>query len=282
VGSPSLGRRESRPASAWGLSATVRCRAEPTARWCGERPPSTTDNGERCRRSCECRPRRRTVVLWGTPPGWLLGRRWPSASDETRSCRVGSRPRISVRGRSWPPAGTLDREPSGCRAAATGRRALGSPSGELGPGGRCLHGGPRTARRSSDRPHSPPLLPGSDHRPRRLHDWLGPAPTPPTGRQTCRCGHKGRGSADPGTGWPQPIAGSGVVALWRGEDVSPRGRWTGRSRSWPHAYLHCRCDRSRGPSLLPRCSRLSAVLRPRRTPACLRSISPFAYTSGLC
>ena len=170
----------------------------------------------------------------------------------------------------------------GCRAAASGRRALGSPPGGLVPGGRCLHGGLRTTRRACARRRSPPPPPGSDHRPRRLHDWLGPAPTPPTGRRSCRCGRKGRGSADPRTAWPQPIAGSGVVALWRGEDVSPRGSWTGRSRSCPHAYLHCRCDRSRGPSLLPRCSRLSAVLRPRRTPACLRRLSPLAYTDGLC
>ena len=211
-----------------------------------------------------------------------LGHRWPSASGGTRSCRLGSRTRRSVRGRSWPPAGTLDRERWGCRAAASGRRALGSPPGGLVPGGRCLHGGPRTARRACARLRSPPPPQGSDHRPRRLHDWLGPAPTPLTGRQTCRCGRKGRGNADPGTAWPQPIAGSGVVALWRGEDVSPRGSWAGRSPPCPHAYPLDRHDRSRGPSLLPRCSRLSAVLRPRRTPAALRSTSPLAYTSGLC
>src|ERR1019366_8779236 len=92
-------------------------------------------------RSCECRPQRRTVVLSGTPPGWLLGHRWPSASGGTRSCRGESRPRISVRGRSWPPAGTHDRGRWECRAAAIGRLALGSPPGELVPGGRCLHGG---------------------------------------------------------------------------------------------------------------------------------------------
>ena len=52
-------------------------------------------------------------------------------------------------------------------------------------------------------------------------------------------------------------------------------------RPCPRASLHPRRDHRRGPSLPSRCSsRRSAVLRPPRTPAAPRSISPSAYTSG--
>ena len=54
-------------------------------------------------------------------------------------------------------------------------------------------------------------------------------------------------------------------------------------RPCPHAYPLRSRDQSRGPSLPARyVARRSAVLRPRRTPAALRRLSPSAYTTGLC
>ena len=61
-----------------------------------------------------------------------------------------------------------------------------------------------------------------------------------------------------------------------------RGGWVRSCRPCPCAYLLARRDHRRGPSLRSRCSsRPSSVLRPPRTPAARRSISPSAYTSHL-
>ena len=58
-----------------------------------------------------------------------------------------------------------------------------------------------------------------------------------------------------------------------------RGGWPAK-RACPDARVLRRRDQSRGPSLLARCSaRRSQLLRPRRTPADLRSPSPSAYTA---
>jgi hypothetical protein len=46
-----------------------------------------------------------------------------------------------------------------------------------------------------------------------FHDWLVPAPTPPTGVIPVDPAKRGRGNADPLTAWPRPIAGSGAVEL---------------------------------------------------------------------
>ena len=62
-----------------------------------------------------------------------------------------------------------------------------------------------------------------------------------------------------------------------------RGSWTGQTRPCPRAYPLRQRDQSEGPSLPARyVAHRSAVLRPPRTPAALRTISPSAYTPGLC
>ena len=141
--------------------------------------------------------------------------------------------------------------------------------------------------RASAPPRTPPPPPRSPDRPRPRPDSLGPAPTPPTARHLCGYGHTGRGNADPQTAWPQPIAALQFSHFHRrrspvqGYDrpMARRGSWTGRPRPCPHAYPLHRHDQSRGPSLPARyVARRSPVLRPRRTPAALRSISPSAYT----
>ena len=137
-----------------------------------------------------------------------------------------------------------------------------------------------------------------DGPPRRPLGSAAPVATPPTGRHPCEHGHTGRGTAAPETAWPQPIACVEVLALSRGrpphtgsrrrhgrlrQAVARRGSWTGHPRSCPHAYPLHRRDQSEGPSLPARyAARRSAVLRPPRTPAALRQISPSAYTPGLC
>ena len=121
-----------------------------------------------------------------------------------------------------------------------------------------------------------------------------PASTPPAGRHSCRSGHTARENDAPGTAWHMPIACVGVLARprqwpptpfrWTGRRASARrGRWVATPRPCPNAYLRRTRDQSRGPSLPARCSaRRSSLLRPPRTPAALRSLSPSAYTSGLC
>jgi hypothetical protein len=65
--------------------------------------------------------------------------------------------------------------------------------------------------------------------------------------------------------------------------MARRGRWIASPRPCPNAYLRDTRDQSRGPSLPTRSSaRRSALLRPPRTPAALRSLSPSAYRTGLC
>jgi len=87
----------SRPPSAWGLSATVGCRAGPIARRCGALPLSTTGHGERCRR----RPGRRYPApspvsnTADVPPPMRHGH---CAQADSHSCPDGrSAP-------AWPPA----------------------------------------------------------------------------------------------------------------------------------------------------------------------------------
>src|SRR6185295_7833248 len=104
---------------------------------------------------------------------------------------------------------------------------------------------------------------------------------PPRGRHPSRYGRAAHGSGDPGAAWPRPTAGVGVVAL--GPRAWARGGgWDRTCRPCPRAYLRLRRDHRRGIPLRARCSsRPSTVLRPPRTPAAQRSLSPSAYTSHL-
>jgi hypothetical protein len=81
--------------------------------------------------------------------------------------------------------------------------------------------------------------------------------------------------------WPSLLAGSVVLGACR-RAFARGGFWSETPRPCPTPYRLHPCDQSRGPSLRPRCSsRPSSVLRPPRTPAARRSISPSAYTSDL-
>src|SRR5205814_3804045 len=89
--------------------------------------------------------------------------------------------------------------------------------------------------------------------------------------------------------WQRSTVVVAVVALCRWADAH-RVDWVRSCRPCPRAYLLFRLDHRRGPSLPPRCSSRrsfpaiaprSSVLRPTRTPAAQRSISPSAYTSRL-
>jgi hypothetical protein len=121
----------------------------------------------------------------------------------------------------------------------------------------------------------------SNKRPRSL-DCAGRAPTLPTGRHSCRCDHTARENAVPVSAWLPRLAPLEVFALYR-PAYAGRGSWARSHEPCPRAYPLQRRDQSRGPSLPRRYSSPgSSVPRPPRTPAELLSLSPSAYTSGLC
>ena len=106
-----------------------------------------------------------------------------------------------------------------------------------------------------------------------------PAAMPPAGRHACRSDPVGHGSGAPGIAWLRPRVDVAIGARCRSADAH-RGNWDRTCRPCPRASLRPRPDHRRGPSLPSRySSRRSAVLRPPRTPAAPRSLSPSAYTS---
>lgn len=104
----------------------------------------------------------------------------------------------------------------------------------------------------------------------------------PTGRHSGGLGRTARGTGAPDAARLLRRACVGVVGLCRWA-VAHRGGWVRRSGPCPRPYLFRQRDQSRGPSLRRRSSSPpSPVLRPPRTPAALRPLSPSAYTVGLC
>ena len=117
-----------------------------------------------------------------------------------------------------------------------------------------------------------------DRRPPRRGS-VSPAAMPPAGRHASRSDPAGHGSGVPGIAWLRPRVDVAIGALCPSADADA-GDWDRTRRPCPCACLRPRPDHRRGPSLPSRCSsRRSAVLRPPRTPAAPRSLSPLAYTS---
>jgi len=192
----------------------------------------------------------------------------------------GSRPRKWARGRSWSPAGPLCPSRWGCPTAFWTRRASISPVALLS-GGRCLHGGFVGVHRAGARPHRPPPRRGSDHRPPPLHDWLGTRLHASSRTSLLEMRSYRAWKRRPSDCLAAAHSRFWSVALCGGHMTAP-GSWTGGPGHALALTSVSDVTEVGVPSLLPCSSRRSAVLRPRRTPAALRSISPLAYTSGLC
>ena len=185
-------------------------------------------------------------------------------------------------GSSAPPGRRLEQAGSAARPtppAATGR------CGDRARVERWRGGATRQTRGTLRFQH-PPIEPCMRFSRTRLTDGLLSMVTPPPHDQGClqpRGRHAARGSRT------APLDERGGLAVAHSRlrrcrtlttGVDPPG-WLDRAVSvMSFASLSPRRDRSRGPSLPPRLSQRSPVLRPRRTPASLRSTSPLAYTSG--
>ena len=153
---------------------------------------------------------------------------------------------------------------------ATRSRTVGMPRGRAPPSGlgmsRRRTGAGRYrparrvpgARRASARRHMPRHRPGSADRPRPRPGRTGPAATPPPGRQPGRSGHRGRGSAVPGTAWPpaQSWRWSCCTLSTGGRESTGSARRGGGPGGPGHALTRTSArqrDQSRGPSLPARC-----------------------------
>ena len=240
------------------------------------------------------RPLRPTPRRAETRPGCAQERPAPNAWAESRRRPTKSRPRRSAPAPSASPAEQPGRRPSGSRAAAHHHLTWGSPHAEPAQDDMSPVEAHPEARRASARRHTPRRRPASSCRHRPHPGSYAPASTPPTGRHPARYGHTTRGSVAPGTALHMHIACVGVLARprqwpptapfrWTSRRAKARrGRWVEPGRPCPNAYLRDTRDQSRGPSLPARCSaRRSQLVRPPRTPADLRPLSPSAYTNGL-
>ena len=122
--------------------------------------------------------------------------------------------------------------------------------------------------------HPPPRLPQDVTPPDPVIQGVKAATRRPLGGQPIACAAVlARPRQWPPTApfrWPQQRANA------------RRGRWIGRSRPCPNAYLRRNARPKQGP-FAPGAfaSRRSPLLRPPRTPAALRPTSPSAYTNGL-
>ena len=212
-------------------------------------------HGRSTRRSHGCRPRTTN---------------WRPRGNATRiaSIAVGGRPlRAGTRNCTGKKSASKIGSRTSLAACCTTRsRTVGIPNGRIRPSGlgistrRTGAGRYLPARRSRGHLTQHAInavsstAPASLDRHRPRHDWLAPAPTPPTGRHPCRSGHTGRGNDDPKTAWPQPIACDSASCRTFTSGIDARSGSLGRAV--PAMPLRCtrfpEHDRSRGPSLPPR------------------------------